>query len=487
MSWMNEGRRGVPSFDAEELGAVEPTAEMVERVWDRLAQSQSRKRMLFSRERGWLLASGLGVLSAFVLGVWVGRGSGRGASEPSRVSAEPVAVHLFGNTNVSNGAAAGSFVAGIASQEVNDERETEKREGGGVSEAAKQRSQDLRSAGAVRRASASLVRSSPTGSNARAKLPSGANGPVAFRAKVAPPRRGGLAKRTAVESLEKTAVLKRATRPLSTLTVTPRWRVLASTGDYEASLFELSRSGGFDAALGGENSEGLLLLADVARATGQPLRAIAALRRLLQNYSASAAAPLAAWSLGNLLEKAGDRAGAAQAFATYEALSPGGDFAEDAHVRRVRAAVDDLDKPRADALAADYRRLYPKGKYLSALSAWFAAAEWPKQKKGSAAPSGGAVSVEETAPAELNQSGTGRADAGADPAKETAPSESSAGDDGAVSNDGSARPPPPSAPPGEQASDDEAKVRETKDAPAKSSAPRKPAKTKQQKQPSGAD
>jgi tetratricopeptide (TPR) repeat protein len=145
---------------------------------------------------------------------------------------------------------------------------------------------------------------------------------------------------------------------------------LANAGEYEAALFELGQQGGFEAALLSANAEQLMLLADVARATGQTQRALAAFRRVVSEFRNEPVAPLAAYSLGSLLQKAGDASGAAQAFAVYRALSPEGDFAEDALVRQLRSAVERDDREYAEQLAAQYRVDFPEGRRGEEVDHW---------------------------------------------------------------------------------------------------------------------
>lgn len=141
--------------------------------------------------------------------------------------------------------------------------------------------------------------------------------------------------------------------------IAPSWQTLAELGKYDAALMEIHRAGGFDAALGTANSEQLMLLVDVARATGQRPLAILALRRVVEQHKVDPLAPLAAWSLGVMLEKEGDRGGAAAAYGVYRALSPRGDFAEDALARQVRIASDSGERELSANLAREYVTLYP--------------------------------------------------------------------------------------------------------------------------------
>ena len=92
--------------------------------------------------------------------------------------------------------------------------------------------------------------------------------------------------------------------------------------------------------------------------------AIAALRRIVEVYSNAPEAPLAAWTLGNLLDQAGDELGAASAYALYRRLSPGGDFAEDALAREVESALAQGNLEQSARLIAQYENEFPSGRSL---------------------------------------------------------------------------------------------------------------------------
>ena len=105
-------------------------------------------------------------------------------------------------------------------------------------------------------------------------------------------------------------------------------------------------------------------LVDIARASGDRGQATSALRQVLAHPDAPEA-PLAAWTLGNLLDQAGDQPGAAQAFALYRRLSPAGDFAEDAAARQVDVALAEGNVELVTQLVEDYARDFPHGRRLS--------------------------------------------------------------------------------------------------------------------------
>ena len=104
-------------------------------------------------------------------------------------------------------------------------------------------------------------------------------------------------------------------------------------------------------------------LVDVARAAGERGQAASALRQVLAHPEAPEA-PLAAWTLGNLLDQAGDEPGASQAFALYRRLSPTGDFAEDAAARQIDVALAEGNAELVTQLVEDYARDFPHGRRL---------------------------------------------------------------------------------------------------------------------------
>jgi TolA-binding protein len=147
----------------------------------------------------------------------------------------------------------------------------------------------------------------------------------------------------------------------------PEWETLADTGDFGAAKGALDRAGGFQRASDRASASQLLVLADIARASGEREEAAQALRRVLSAYDSAPEAPLAAWTLGNLLEQAGDRSGAAEAYATYRRLSPAGDFAEDAAARQVDAALSQGNLELGTRALEEYAQNFPKGRRLAEL------------------------------------------------------------------------------------------------------------------------
>ena len=145
----------------------------------------------------------------------------------------------------------------------------------------------------------------------------------------------------------------------------PEWLILADRGEHAASFQKLDEAGGFDAVVANGSSEELMELADVARFVGRQGRAIQALRAVTERFEGDANAPLAAMILGNLLSRAGDVQGAAEAYALNRRLSPGGDFAEDALAREFDMALSNDDLLSVERLRAQYEMEFPKGRHLA--------------------------------------------------------------------------------------------------------------------------
>ena len=141
------------------------------------------------------------------------------------------------------------------------------------------------------------------------------------------------------------------------------WQRLVESGDFSGARRALDQQGGFDVAISHASPSELMSLVDIARASGERGQAISALRQVLA-HSDAPEAPLAAWTLGNLLDQAGDEPGAAQAFALYRRLSPAGDFAEDAAARQIDVALAASNAELVTQLVEDYARDFPHGRRL---------------------------------------------------------------------------------------------------------------------------
>jgi tetratricopeptide (TPR) repeat protein len=145
----------------------------------------------------------------------------------------------------------------------------------------------------------------------------------------------------------------------------PEWQRLANLGEFDNAWQALEKEGGFDAALAAASPEQIMLLVEIARFTRNRGRALQALRQLIKLHPDSPQAQDAAWVLANMLEQAGDRAGAAEAFALYQRLSPKGDLFEDSVVRQVELAIEQRDLDKARRLAEEHARKYPDSARLA--------------------------------------------------------------------------------------------------------------------------
>jgi hypothetical protein len=179
--------------------------------------------------------------------------------------------------------------------------------------------------------------------------------------------------------------------PIATV---PTWEHLAEGGDFEAARAALDAQGGFESALGTASAPQLMTLVDIGRASGSRERAVAALRRVVEFFRDAPEAPLAAWTLGNMLDQAGDEAGASEAYALYRRLSPGGDFAEDALAREVDSALTQGNLELSARLIAQYENEFPNGRRLEEFRSELAR----RSERPATAPASDEATPDESAP-----------------------------------------------------------------------------------------
>ncbi|HYO94216.1 MAG TPA: tetratricopeptide repeat protein [Polyangiaceae bacterium] len=188
--------------------------------------------------------------------------------------------------------------------------------------------------------------------------------PLVSRARQAPARVASIGTAAFSQGLEASALTAQHGSNVAAPTGPPEWQRLADLGDFVAARRALEASGGLDGALRSASPEQLMSLADLTRASGGREQAVRALRRLVAAFPGAPEAPLAAWTLGNLLEQGGDQAGAGEAYALYRRLSPAGDFAEDAAARQVDTALLRRDRELAARLVEQYAKDFPNGPRL---------------------------------------------------------------------------------------------------------------------------
>lgn len=145
-----------------------------------------------------------------------------------------------------------------------------------------------------------------------------------------------------------------------------RWLELADAGEHDEAWAALG--GGF---VDRKDPKALMAAADVARLTQHPKAAVGWLDVVIDDHARSPLAPLAAFTKGRLLlERLGDPAGAAEAFATAGSLAPEGPLAEDALARAVEALAKAGKDARARAQAERYVERYPDGHRLQLVRRW---------------------------------------------------------------------------------------------------------------------
>jgi hypothetical protein len=182
--------------------------------------------------------------------------------------------------------------------------------------------------------------------------------------------------------------------------VVPQWEKLGGEGDYQGAWNALGQGAGFDSAVARASADQLMSLNEIARGVKQFDRAMQAYRAVVDRFPGDPNAQLAAFKLGQMLEKAGDHVGAEKYFAMSRALSPKGDFAEDALVLQIKAAAAQGNVELAKKLSEQYEKDYPKGRRIDEVRALVGKSkpESGAKKKAAPAPEEAPVDDEEEAP-----------------------------------------------------------------------------------------
>jgi transmembrane sensor len=142
------------------------------------------------------------------------------------------------------------------------------------------------------------------------------------------------------------------------------WRKDARAGDYGRAYEEL-HAGGPEAVR--DDAADLMLAADIARLSGHPEDALRPLRAVCDRHSGDRRAPVAAFTLGRVLDDLGRPAEAAAAFQRARVLWPAGPLAEDALSREADAWHRAGRTGAARAAAAAYLAGYPSGRHVAAM------------------------------------------------------------------------------------------------------------------------
>ncbi|MFT3922676.1 MAG: FecR domain-containing protein [Myxococcales bacterium] len=150
-----------------------------------------------------------------------------------------------------------------------------------------------------------------------------------------------------------------------------KWRLELGEGRYDAAYRALGSAQFAHATRLARSAEELLDLADVARLSGHARDAVIPLKRLLDDFSDSPHAAVAAFTLGRtLLDQMHDATGAAQAFQRAIGLRPPHALLEDCHARLVQAQLQAGARDEAQRAADKYRMLFPNGRHLAELERW---------------------------------------------------------------------------------------------------------------------
>jgi TolA-binding protein len=147
--------------------------------------------------------------------------------------------------------------------------------------------------------------------------------------------------------------------------VRPDWRQLAKAGQYAEAVRAAERVG-FDHTCQTASEGELLALADAARLSGRPARAVSALGMLRQRFPRGDAAATAAFALGRIsFERGGAYDSAVRWFSTYVSERPSGPLVGDAFGRLMEARQRAGDREGARQDAERYIRRFPEGPYAS--------------------------------------------------------------------------------------------------------------------------
>jgi transmembrane sensor len=142
------------------------------------------------------------------------------------------------------------------------------------------------------------------------------------------------------------------------------WQKFAAQGQFSEAYALLQRP----EARVDSRVEALLLAADSARLSGHPAQAVPFLRRVMDEHAADARAPLAAFTLGNvLLNQLGLPREAEAAYARARRDTRSAALSQDALARQVEAAHRAGDEELARRLAQQYVAEYPDGRRLHAV------------------------------------------------------------------------------------------------------------------------
>lgn len=144
----------------------------------------------------------------------------------------------------------------------------------------------------------------------------------------------------------------------------PDWRAKLKEGDFTGALDLLRQQpGGLNGAINSARSaKELMDLSDLARLKGGDRgAAIEALKRVVETFPGDPNAAVAARTLGNMYDEAGQTELAQKYLDKYRALAPEGALAEDALCKKIQAENRASHKDEAARLGKEYLGKYPNG------------------------------------------------------------------------------------------------------------------------------
>lgn len=147
------------------------------------------------------------------------------------------------------------------------------------------------------------------------------------------------------------------------------WRREAAAGHHREAFESMGASGLTEETERAADVSSLLALADVARLSGNASGAVAPLSRIVWEFPSDPNAPSAAFTLAELeLETLRRPARAERAYARSIALGLPEPLRETAYARRVEALAQSGGS--VERAAAEYRALYPNGRYDALVTRW---------------------------------------------------------------------------------------------------------------------
>ncbi len=145
--------------------------------------------------------------------------------------------------------------------------------------------------------------------------------------------------------------------------VVPGWRDLAKRGEYRRAFAAMQKA----RARVPDAPEDHMLAADVARLSGHSAQAVSHLRAVSERFADDPRAPVAAFTLGRVLQDLERPREAAQAFRRARTLWPRGPLALDAWAGEAEALREAGDRPAAQELATRYIERHPFGRHARAM------------------------------------------------------------------------------------------------------------------------